>query len=68
MDLGRKFNKKPVSRPKKSMSEKARRQRQQRARLIALGMPEAEVAKLDPQAVRTLLKHPKKVQAAAASA
>jgi len=57
---------KNIQRPKKSHAEKARRQRNQRKRLIALGMSENEVKKLDPKQVRTLLKRPKKIQAATA--
>ncbi len=49
------------TRPTKSSSARNKRQNDQRKRLIALGMPEASVAALNPREVRTLLKHPAKV-------
>ncbi len=49
---------KHLRRPVKSPAEKLRRQTVQRKRLIALGMPEAEVAKLGPDVVRTMLHRP----------
>ena len=58
---------KNIQRPKKSHAEKARRQRNHRKRLIALGMTEGEVKKLDPKQMRTLLKRPLKIQAQAAA-
>jgi hypothetical protein len=57
---------KNIQRPKKGRAEKARRQRTQRKRLVALGMTEPEVKKLDIEQVRTLLKKPLKVKATAA--
>lgn len=68
MGSGRKFNKKPVSRPRKSMSEKAKRQRVQKARLIGLGVAPEVADKLQPLEIRTMLKRPKKVQAGLAKA
>lgn len=50
-----------LSRPTKSAGAKARRQKVQRRRLVALGMDEAKVAVLNPSEVRALLKYPKKV-------
>ena len=64
MGTGRKFNKKPMTRPIKSAGPKARRQRLHKTRLVALGMDANVVAKMDVKAVRTLLKHPKKVAVA----
>jgi len=51
------------SRPTKSAGARARREKVQRRRLVALGMDEATVAALNSSEVRTLLKHPKKVTA-----
>lgn len=65
MGTGRKFNKKPMTRPTKSASAREQRCNQQRARLISLGMPEAEVAKLNVREVRELHKYPAKIQAQA---
>lgn len=53
-----------LSRPTKSAGAKAKRVKVQRRRLVALGMDEATVAAMNSTAVRTLLKHPKKVSAA----
>jgi hypothetical protein len=57
---------KNLQRPNKGQAEKAKRQRTQRKRLIALGMTEPEVNKLNAKQVRTLLKRPLKIKAAAA--
>ena len=51
-------------RPTKNAAEKARRVRTQKGRLIALGMTEAQVAKMSDKEVRTALKRPKKIVAA----
>ena len=51
-----------LMRPVKKVSEKKRRQKVQRRRLIALGMPEEKVNKMDPLQVRTLLKRPAKLK------
>ena len=47
------------SRPKKAAGKKARRQRDQKKRLIALGMDEKAVGQMSSRAVLTALKHPK---------
>lgn len=52
-----------LSRPTKSAGAKAKRVKAQRRRLVALGMDEAAVEKLDSGTVRSLLKYPKKVTA-----
>lgn len=52
-------------RPVKSAGPKARRQKLQKTRLIALGMSEEKVEKLNTQQVRQFLRHPKKVTAKA---
>ena len=54
------------TRPKKSRGKKARRQREQKKRLIALGMDEKTVEQMNSRDVLTALKYPKKVEAAAA--
>lgn len=58
---------KHVRRPKKAPAEKARRQKVQKRRLVALGVAEETVAKMQPKAVRTMLRHPAKVAAKAAA-
>ena len=63
MGSGRKFNKTNITRPRKGGPRKAQRQRQHQTRLIALGMPEADVAKLNPKEVRDFLKYPVKTAA-----
>ncbi len=52
---------KHVRRPKKTPAERARRQKAQKKRLVALGVPQAEADKLQPIVIRTMLTHPKKV-------
>jgi len=49
---------KNLSRPKKSNGDKLRRQRDQKKRLVALGMDEAVVAKLNAREVLDKLKRP----------
>ncbi|MCB1070793.1 MAG: hypothetical protein H7A43_10250 [Verrucomicrobia bacterium] len=56
---------KPSNRPKKSTSERRRRVKVQRRRLVELGMDEAVVAKMTEQAIRDALRHPKKIAAQA---
>ncbi len=63
MGTGRKFSKKPVTRPKKSPCERARRFRVHKARLIGLGMSEELVGTLQDFEARKLLKRPAKVKA-----
>ncbi len=52
---------KNLSRPKKSSGDKAKRQREQKKRLIALGMDETVVAKMNAREVLDKLKRPAKV-------
>ena len=52
---------KHVRRPKKKPAERARRQKAQKKRLVALGVPQAEADKLQPIVIRTMLTRPKKV-------
>ena len=49
------------TRPTKAAGTKRRRQKDQKKRLVALGMDEAAVALMNPREVLTKLKHPKKV-------
>ena len=53
-----------LNRPKKSEADKRRRLRTQKARLVKLGLPEAQVAKLPAEKVRALLRHPARVKKA----
>lgn len=55
-------------RPKKTPAERRRRERVQRRRLAALGVPEETVARLDALTVRRLLRHPAKLKARLAQA
>ena len=57
------FRNKNEVRPKKKGAEKRRRCLVQRRRLIALGLTEEAVDKLQVHEVRELLKRPKKVEA-----
>ena len=63
MGTGRKFNKAPMTRPTKSEAARKRRQKTHAKRLVALGVDEAVVAKMDVQTIRTLLRRPNKVKA-----
>jgi hypothetical protein len=58
MGSGRKFNKTVITRPRKGGAAKRQRQNNQKKRLIALGMDEAEVSRMNPKDVRDLLKRP----------
>ncbi|MBQ6103683.1 MAG: hypothetical protein IJL06_08435 [Kiritimatiellae bacterium] len=49
---------KHVRRPKKSTAERARRQKEQKKRLVALGISQETADKLQPIEIRTLLKRP----------
>lgn len=55
--------KKPMRRPRKSEALKRRRAKLHRKRLVALGLPEEKVAKLNSKEMRSLLLRPKKLQA-----
>jgi hypothetical protein len=63
MGTGRKFNKTNMTRPTKSVGERKRRYKEQRKRLVALGVDEAIVNKMDVKSIRELLKRPTKVKA-----
>jgi len=63
MGRDRKLDRKPVTRKKKNATDKRRRQRAHRTRLIALGMPADAVKAMNPKQVRTLLKRPLRTRA-----
>lgn len=63
MGTGRKFNKKPVSRPKKNACERKRRDNVHKKRLVALGMSEEDVKHITSKGVTKLLKRPKQTAA-----
>jgi len=54
------FRNKNIQRPKKSGISRRRRDKVHRRRLIALGMPEEEVMRLDTKTLREYLKYPAK--------
>lgn len=56
--MGMRPTTKQVRRPKKTGTDRRRREKTQRKRLVGLGVPEAVVAKLNAKAVRNLLKRP----------
>lgn len=64
MGTGRTLNKKPATRPVKSAGERRRRDAVQRKRLVALGMDEGVVAKLNAVQIRAYLRTPAKTRAA----
>jgi hypothetical protein len=66
MGSGRTLNKKPRTRPVKSEGERRRRQATQAKRLVALGVPEETVDKLQPGHIRNVLLRPAKAKAAIA--
>lgn len=51
-----------MKRPVKGASDKRRRERVQRQRLVSLGVDEAKVRKLNSAEVRQMLKEPKKLK------
>lgn len=53
------------NRPKKSGTDRRRRQRNHRDRLVALGVSEETVAKMNPKQVREKLKRPARTASAA---
>ena len=58
---------KHVRRPKKTPAERARRQKTQMKRLVALGVPQATADKMSPLAIRNAVTRPKKVKQALAA-
>jgi hypothetical protein len=62
MRVRRKLQKNHMTRPKKSAGKRRRRRLEQRRRLVALGMSEEAVQKLNTRELLDKLKYPKKVQ------
>ena len=56
--MGMRVVTKPVRRPKKNETDRRRREKVQKKRLVALGMPEAEVSRLNSRRVKDLLQRP----------
>ncbi len=63
MGTGRKFNKKPDTRPRKSGGVRRRRDELHEKRLIALGMSEEKIKHLTSKEIRILLQRPLKTAA-----
>ena len=61
MRLKRKFQKTHLTRPRKGGAAKRRRQGDQKKRLVALGVDEEKVRKMNPREVLTMLKRPLKI-------
>lgn len=53
---------KHVRRPKKTPAERARRQKAQKKRLVALGVPQEVADKMSPLEIRTKLTRPLRVK------
>ena len=51
-----------AGRPVKGTSDKKRREKVQRKRLIGLGVADDKVKKMDASSVRIMLKEPKKIK------
>jgi hypothetical protein len=64
MGTGRKFNKQPVSRPKKNPREKARRVRSHVTRVLAAGYTEEQVKHMTPAGLRAAIRDAEKGKAA----
>ena len=62
MRTKRKYFKTHMTRPRKKPGAKRRRQLEQKRRLIALGVDEEAVEKMNPKEIRDKLKYPKKVE------
>ena len=68
MGTGRKYNKKPHTRPRKSGGLRKRRDELHKKRLMELGMSEDKIKHLTSKAIKTLLKTPVKTAALLAKA
>ena len=64
MGTGRTFSKDPVTRPKKSSRERARRVRIHAKRLMEMGISEEQIRKMNPPDMRDLLRKPPKIATA----
>ena len=56
MGTGRKFNKQPVTRPKKKTRDKARRVRSHRERVLAAGYTEEQIKHMNPAELRAAIR------------
>ena len=63
MGKNRTLNKKPTTRPRKSGTERKRREKVQKKRLLDLGMAPEQVNKLNPREIKDRLQRPAKVKA-----
>lgn len=61
MGTGRKYRKLPRMRPTKRGAARRRREKVQRLRLVALGVPEEKVRRMTITEVRTMLRRPTKI-------
>ena len=61
MGTGRTLHKKPRTRPIKAEGDKARREKTQKKRLVALGADAGKVEKMNAKQVRDALKRPAKI-------
>lgn len=62
MGTGRKFHKNNMTRPRKSTMERKRRVKVQIKRLVAHGLDEEVLVKMDPPDIRELLRCPAKLK------
>jgi hypothetical protein len=58
---------KHLNRPRKGDADKRHRQKVQRRRLVAMGVPEEKAQRLDSQEIRAMLRHPVKTAKAHAA-
>jgi hypothetical protein len=65
MGTGRKFNKQPVTRPKKNACDKARRVRSHRERVSAAGYTDEQIKHMTPADLRAAIRQAEKGSAAA---
>lgn len=63
MGTGRTLNKKPATRPVKTGAARRRRLKNQRERLVALGVGEADIRHMTTQEIRRKLQRPVKTAA-----
>lgn len=63
MRIRRAMRKKPLRRPIKSPGAKCYRITQQKKRLLALGVSEEKLHKMNSKEIRAALRHPKKLSA-----
>jgi hypothetical protein len=62
MGRDRKLDRKPLRRPTKNLCERRRRDKTQKKRLIALGIPEATTKKMTTRQIRQMLRKPAKIR------